>query len=269
MAEALPDKRLIAESFSRAATTYDHAAALQRSVGNNLLARLPAKLTPMHIIDLGCGTGYFSRALASRYRQPVLGLDLAEGMLRHARGLGDELAGWVAADAEALPVRSQSQDLVFSSLALQWCPQLQRALAEAWRVLRPGGCLAFNTLLDGSLYELREAWRAVDDLIHVNRFMPLAELESLLGAAGFSDWSCEVEQPVLHYPQLIELTRELKALGAHNINPGRPAGLTGRAGLRTLTAAYDHFRTEQGLPASWQVAQILMFKGTDSSGEPV
>lgn len=269
MADAMPDKRLVAESFSRAATTYDQAAELQRRVGGNLLARLPADFAPVDIIDLGCGTGYFSRALATRCQQPVLGLDLAEGMLRHAREHSPEQAGWVAADAEALPLRSESQDLIFSSLALQWCPQLQLALAEAWRVLRPGGCLAFNTLLEGSLHELREAWRAVDDHVHVNRFMPRVELEALLGAAGFATWGYEVEQHVLYYPRLAELTRELKALGAHNINPGRPNGLGGAVRLRKLTAAYDRFRNEQGVPASWQVAQVLMFKEAAAQGEPV
>lgn len=260
MVEATPDKRLVAESFSRAAATYDQAAALQRSVGSNLLDRLPTTFAPVDIIDLGCGTGFFSRALAACYQQPVLGLDLAEGMLRHARQHSPGQTGWIAADAEALPLRSESQDLVFSSLALQWCPQLGLALSEAWRVLRPGGCLAFNTLLEGSLYELRAAWREVDDFIHVNRFMSLADLESLLGAGPFSDWRCEREQHVLYYPKLTELTRELKALGAHNINPGRPGGLGGAARLRRLTAAYERFRTAQGLPASWQVAQVLMFK---------
>lgn len=260
MVDATPDKRLVAESFSRAARTYDQAAELQRRVGGNLQARLPADFAPRDIVDLGCGTGYFSRSLATHYQRPVLGLDLAEGMLRHARQHSPGQAGWVAADAESLPLRSASQDLIFSSLALQWCPQLQLALAEAWRVLRPGGCLAFNTLLDGSLYELREAWRAVDDHVHVNRFKPLNDLQNLLGAAGFADWRCEVEQHVLYYPKLAELTRELKALGAHNINPGRPGGLGGAMRLRKLTAAYDQFRNEQGVPASWQVAQVLMFK---------
>lgn len=269
MVEAVLNKRLVADSFSRAAATYDQAAALQRRVGGNLLARLPAGSAPRNIVDLGCGTGYFSRALKGHYQQSVLGLDLAEGMLRHARQQSPGLAGWITADAEALPLRNTSQDLIFSSLALQWCPQLELALAEAWRVLRPGGCLAFNTLLEGSLFELREAWRAVDDFVHVNRFMPLAELEGLLGAAGFADWRCEVEQHVLYYPRLGGLTQELKALGAHNVNPGRPEGLGGTARLRKLNAAYEAFRTEQGLPASWQVAQILMFKGADIQRESV
>lgn len=260
MAEALPDKRLVAESFSRAASTYDQAAAFQRAVGAHLLGRLPSGFVPEDIVDLGCGTGHFSRALSACYQQPVLGLDLAEGMLRHAREHSPQQRGWVVADAEALPLRSESQDLIFSSLALQWCPQLPLALGEAWRVLRPGGVLAFNTLLEGSLHELREAWRAVDDHVHVNRFTPPEELRTMLAEAGFADWRCEVEQHVLHYPQLGELTRELKALGANNRNPGRPTGLGGTARLRRLTAGYERFRTAEGLPASWQVAQIIMYK---------
>lgn len=260
MSELLPDKQRVAQSFSRAAATYDQAAAFQRRVGNNLLARLAADLCPVDVVDLGCGTGYFTRALAERYAIAPLGLDLAEGMLRHARLSGPIASHWIVADAEALPLVSESQDLVFSSLALQWCPDLALVLSEAYRVLRPGGCLAFNTLLHGSLQELRESWRTVDGFVHVNRFTPMEKLQSKLAAAGFADWRCELETHVMHYQRLGELTQELKAIGANNINPGRPGGLTGRARLRQLTAAYEQFRTPQGLPASWQVAQILMFK---------
>lgn len=267
MSEAAINKKLVADSFSRAAATYDQAAAFQRSAGNNLLARLPMQLEADDIVDLGAGTGYFTRALTQRFAVPVAGLDLAEGMLRFARqGSGPEHRlltehpRWVVADAEALPLRPASQDLIFSSLALQWCPDLASALREAKQALRPGGCLAFNTLVEGTLCELQRAWQAVDGYVHVNRFMPKVELHLLLDNAGFVDWRCEVETHVLRYEQLGELTRELKALGAHNLNQGRPGGLTGRARLRALTQAYETFRQPEGLPATYQVAQILMFK---------
>lgn len=260
MNQPLFDKRQVADSFGRAAATYDQAAAFQRRVGHNLMARLPADLQPQALVDLGCGTGYFTRVLASHYGRPVLGLDLAEGMLRHARQQpsAPPAAGWIAADAEALPLRGGSQDLLFSSLALQWCNDLPQALAEARRVLRAGGIMAFSTLVEGSLAELRDSWQQVDGYVHVNRFSPRRFLQQVLEASGFAEVHCEIETHVMHYPQLSVLTRELKALGAHNINPGRPGGLTGRARLQALTAAYERFRTDQGLPASWQVAQILL-----------
>ncbi|PAU89814.1 malonyl-[acyl-carrier protein] O-methyltransferase BioC [Pseudomonas sp. WN033] len=260
MPEAVIDKQQVASSFGRAAATYDQAAAFQRQVGHNLLERLPAAWQPEHVVDLGCGTGYFTRALAQRYSVPVAGLDLAEGMLRFAREQGETGHGWIAADAEALPLRDESQDLIFSSLALQWCPDLGKALAEARRALRPGGRLALTTLVEGSLSELRAAWQAVDGFVHVNRFMPEAHLRDCLASAGFAGLSCDIETHVLHYPQLSGLTHELKALGAHNINPGRPGGLTGRARLRALTEAYESYRQPQGLPATYHVAQVQLYK---------
>ena len=113
------DKQAVAASFSRAATTYDQVAELQRSVGSNLLARLPESLEVERLADLGCGTGYFTRALSARFGQPVLGLDIAEGMLRYARAQGPVSSSWIVADAEALPLRADSRQLLFSSLALQ------------------------------------------------------------------------------------------------------------------------------------------------------
>lgn len=263
MSAAVIDKRQVAASFSRAAGTYDQVAELQRNVGNNLLARLPLRLQAEQLVDIGCGTGYFTRALAQRFARPALGLDIAEGMLRYAREHSPADMAWLAADAEALPLRSASQDLLFSSLALQWCPQLPLALSEAYRVLRPGGCMAFNTLVEGTLAELRDAWQVVDGFVHVNRFMPLGQLQQMLAEAGFAQWHCEVEAHVLHYGQLSELTYELKALGAHNLNAGRPCGLTGRARLRALTAAYETQRQATGLPATYQVAQVILYKGLD------
>ena len=62
----LPDKRQVAASFSRAAASYDSVAALQRAVADALLARLPVDLRPQRWLDLGCGTGYCTRALAQQ-----------------------------------------------------------------------------------------------------------------------------------------------------------------------------------------------------------
>lgn len=99
---ALPDKRQVAASFSRAATSYDSVAELQRDVGQQLLDRLPASIMPERWMDLGCGTGYFTRALGTRFGEVTgLALDIAEGMLNHARPQGGA-AHFIAGDAERL-----------------------------------------------------------------------------------------------------------------------------------------------------------------------
>jgi malonyl-CoA O-methyltransferase len=75
----LPDKRQVAASFSRAAASYDSVAALQRAVGVSLLAQLPEDLAPSRWLDLGSGTGYFSRVLGERFaRATGVAVDIAE-----------------------------------------------------------------------------------------------------------------------------------------------------------------------------------------------
>jgi len=256
----LPDKRQVAASFSRAASSYDAVAELQRAVGTALVERLPVGLRPARWLDLGCGTGYFSRVLARRFPSGEgVALDIAEGMLRHARPLGGA-GGFIAGDAECLPLCDASADLIFSSLALQWCEDFSSVLSEARRVLRPGGVLAFSSLCSGTLQELRDSWQAVDGFAHVNRFRPLGAYRQLCADSGLRLERLEVEPQVLHFAELRQLTSELKALGAHNLNPGRPGGLTGRARIRALIDAYEQFRTPSGLPATYQVVYGILRK---------
>ncbi|MBF4302862.1 methyltransferase domain-containing protein, partial [Vibrio anguillarum] len=62
----LLDKAAIAHSFSRAAKHYDVHAAFQRDVGYRLLDKMPRNLAGKRVLDLGCGTGYFSEQLRRR-----------------------------------------------------------------------------------------------------------------------------------------------------------------------------------------------------------
>lgn len=257
---ARPAKQQVAASFSRAAASYDSVAQLQRDVGNALLARLPVAMAPQRWVDLGSGTGYFSRALAARFPATTgVAVDIAEGMLRHARPLGGA-AHFVLGDAERLPLASASVDVIFTSLAVQWCGDFTAVLSEAERVLRPGGVLAFASLCQGTLRELGASWRQVDGAVHINRFRAFSQYQSLCGASGLQVAHLAQVAQVLHYPDVRSLTHELKALGAHNLNPGRPGGLTGRARLAGLLSAYEAFRQPQGLPATYQVVYGVLEK---------
>nr|WP_314478042.1 malonyl-ACP O-methyltransferase BioC [uncultured Pseudomonas sp.] len=258
---ALPDKRQVAASFSRAAASYDSVAALQRAVGMNLLAALPTAFKPSCWLDLGSGTGHFSRVLAERHVSAHgIAVDIAEGMLRHARHRADGAQAYIVGDAERLPLAQGSVDLIFSSLAVQWCSHFALVLEEASRVLRPGGLLAFSSLCAGTLEELRGSWQAVDGQVHVNRFRRFAEYERSCATSALQVLELRQSAHVLHYADVRTLTHELKALGAHNLNPGRPAGLTGRARVQGMLQAYEAYREPQGLPATYQVVYGILRK---------
>lgn len=257
------DKRSVAASFSRAAPTYDGAASLQRAVCTRLLsACTPAG---QRVLDLGCGTGAGSRRLAALGAE-VLGLDLAEGMLRHARAQIPSTQYWLCGDAENLPLAGASVDGVFSSLSAQWCEDPDALFSELARVLRPGGWCAIATLGPATLEELRQTWASVDGHARVNEFPSRSALQTAWQAAGLhcSEW--REERRVLHYPDVFALSRELKDLGAHNLNQGRPAGLQGRRRFQAWQAAYEALREVNGLPASYQVWYLQLNKPDEQAG---
>ena len=255
-------KRDVADSFSRAARVYDSVAQLQRDVGEELLRRLDTlDLQPQVVLDLGSGTGYCCPALKRRF--PVAdyyGLDIAEGMVAYARGQQQQARGWLVGDAEALPLARDSVDLVFSSLAVQWCYRPQLLFAELARVLRPGGFCVFTSLGPCTLRELRAAWAAVDDHQHVNQFLPVAALQSAASGVPDVHLSLDTHQFCMHYQRVGDLLNELKTLGAHNMNRDRPSGLTSRRTLQGMLQAYERWREEGLLPASYDVVFGVMEK---------
>jgi|TARA_B110000116_G_scaffold61326_1_gene52409 malonyl-CoA O-methyltransferase len=248
------DKKQVAASFGRAASSYDNAAHLQRDIGSELLRQIPCDLKPQVVVDLGCGTGYFSDALRRRFpAAKIIALDLAEGMLQFAQRQRELSAAYLCADAESLPLQTGCVDLIFSSLAIQWCENLRVLFSELQRVLSPNGHALLATLGPETLSELRHAWRQVDDYVHVNQFASNIALTEAIAAENFSSAEIVCETRTLRYEKLQQLTRELKAIGAHNINRGQSQGLMGRAGIDKFRSAYETFRSEGKLPATYEV----------------
>lgn len=256
------DKKAVAASFSRAAASYDAVAGLQRTVALELIEQVGAAAGD--VLDLGCGTGFVTARIAAQARA-VYALDLAEGMVAYGRTHhARDSVHWLCGDAENLPLADESVDGVVSSLALQWCENLNAVFAELQRVLRPGGQAWLATLGPDTLGELRTAWRAVDSRVHVNRFASRDLIEQTLRRSGLTLEQWRERNIVLEYAELRQLTHELKALGAHNVNKGRPDGLSGRARAQQFALAYERQRNANGhLPASYQV-WFLRLRKTDA-----
>ena len=252
------DKADLAERFGKAAQAYDSYAVLQREVGEHLLTLLPQQQFAV-TMDLGCGTGYFLPALA-KCSDMVLGVDLAAGMLGQA-AMRKSGATLFCGDAEKLPVAAGSLDLIYSTLALQWCASLPQALAEAFRALRPGGCFAFATLIDGSLSELRDAWRDVDHQDHVNPFIRRETLQYLCDACGFKASGWQERQHRLNFSSLHELLMSLKGIGASQVTGHKSGGLGGRNRLHLLEEAYKKRQSSCGeLPLSYEVCYGVLIR---------
>jgi len=256
------DKRQVRRSFENAASSYDHAAVLQREVATRALERLElVRIDPSVIVDAGSGTGVALPALHQRYpRATLVALDIAFAMLQKSRA---RIPGWkrwsglskrvfVCGDNERLPLQASCVDMLWSNLSFHWTNDLTALFGECRRILTPGGLLMFTTFGPDTLKELRTAW-AVDTNIHVNRFIDMHDIGDMMVAAGFSDPVMDMEYLTVTYNDIRALMRELKAVGAHNVAIGRSRGLTGKYSFRQIEMRYESLRQSGRLPATFEV----------------
>jgi malonyl-CoA O-methyltransferase len=248
----------VARSFGRAAQTYDGVAELQRKIGRALMGRLTPLSSDAVVLDLGAGTGFFARQLAAMSDGGrVIALDIAEPMLRQAKSGFEGFT--VVGDAEAMPIRTGSVDLVFSNMCIQWCQSPERLFAELRRILKPHGTVVFSTFGPRTLDELRRAWAAGDDYDHVIGFRSAAEIERALVSAGliWSEKAFWLE--CCPYPDVLALMRELKELGARNASGNRLRTMTGKGRLAAMIAAYP--RNDKALEGGGIVATFEVLGG--------
>jgi demethylmenaquinone methyltransferase/2-methoxy-6-polyprenyl-1,4-benzoquinol methylase len=210
---------LVRAVFDDVAPSYDLMNDLM-SVGIHRLwkATLIGRLQPrpdMRLLDLGGGTGDIAFRFKAKGGGPVVVCDINREMLAVGRDRAIDrgmLSGidWVCGDAEILPFPDRSMDAVTIAFCLRNVTHIDRALAEARRVLRPGGrflCLEFSHMVVPGLKALydrysftvlpwlgekvagnRDAYQYLVESIR--RFPPQAELAAMMATAGFGqiDW---------------------------------------------------------------------------------
>jgi len=111
----------------------------------------------------------------------------------------------------------------------------------------------FSTFGPDTLKELRQVFATVDSYPHVNAFVDMHDLGDQLVQAGFGDPVMDMEIITVTYADLKSLLLELKAIGAHNVLPGREKGLMGRRRWERLVAEYDKLRRDGRLPSTYEV----------------
>ena len=125
-------------------------------------------------------------------------------------------------------------ELVLANLVLPWC-RPDRVFGEVARVLTEGGAVLFATLGPDSLQEVRAAFAAVDDRIHVHAAFDMHDLGDLALAAGLAEPVLDVDRIEVTYARRRRRwSGTCAAVGAVNVAGGRRRSLTGRGALAGL-----------------------------------
>lgn len=202
---------------------YKEASVLAREVGEEMIARLEwMTLKPRVIVDLGCGTGDLSARLQAHYKEAqVIGIDLSEAMINHARQNNTQLS-CVCANAASLPFADQSVDLLFANLMFPWVQDISSLLKECHRVLRTDGLLMFSALGPDTFKE----WQNVFESGDLPFLIDMHDAGDLLLKHNLADPILDVNYYTLSYRDQSQLLDELLITGMLSKLPDESANNT-------------------------------------------
>ena len=138
------------------------------------------------ILDLGCGTGRYSAALAAYFRARVVGVDPSEKMLAEARRKSGDDVAFLRGSGEAVPLPDATVDMVFISMVFHHFEDPRRAAEECHRVLRKAGvlCLRAAVMDRANAYPYVPFFPRTQSLLASN-LPSLLFIETTFRAAGF------------------------------------------------------------------------------------
>jgi malonyl-CoA O-methyltransferase len=226
------DKETIRKNFSRFAASYDTYSGIQLRAGARLI-KLTTPARCAEILDIGCGTGNYTRLLRDKFpAAKIKAIDISERMINIAKrklfGSGVE---FIVADAEEINL-IEGFDLITSNACLQWFADPETALKNYSNILNAGGTISFSVFGPATFRQLHQA---IADLF---------KKKISISSTFFFSWDrlSEILEKYFHrihieeqlfgesYVSLRQLLNTIKYTGT------RGAGLNGRAlGKRQLT----------------------------------
>ncbi len=234
------------------------SSLLQREVADRLFERLDyIRLNPEVILDLGARRGYSTERLEQRYpAAQVLALDPAEYLGVRSESSRSQI---ICAAWEALPLRAQSVDLIYSNLSLQHLPDPGFCLQELQRILKPGGLLLLTSLGPDSLKELRTSFLSIDAHPRLSSFIDMHHLGDALLASGWQDPVMDMEMITLSYSSVRDIVQDIRANTLFHRHTQQ--GLMSPRAWRRMEKAYARFKLEnQQLPATAEIIYAHAWK---------
>jgi len=256
------DKKFVKRSFNTSAKTYDQYTSIQKSTITELLDQVnPDDFSITRALDIGAGTGNLTEGLIQRFpNSKIFGCDLADAMLVEARKKTGGQGIFCTADAELLPYKNNSFELVVSSFTFQWLNDWSRAMNEIKKVLKPGGTFSFTVFGSKTFFELRQSFKKACVETGYSGGEPLelstrkAGIIKNLLSTGFSDPVIRSYSVIEGYESVYSLIKSIRGMGAKNASNKRNRTPGVRTTLEKMVQIYEKdFKKENRIPATFEI----------------
>ncbi|ESK86805.1 putative methyltransferase c20orf7 mitochondrial-like isoform 1 [Moniliophthora roreri MCA 2997] len=231
------------------------------------------------ILDLGSGSGHFAKLLDPASTQKCIMLDSSEKSLhRDPDSMFEVQVERVHADEENLlkTVERDSQEAIVSCLSLHWVNDLPGVLVQIKEALKPDGLFLGAMFGGDTLFELRTSLQLaqVDReggiSPHISPMTDSRDVSNLLGRAGLTLLTVDVDEVKVNYPSMWELVEDLQSMGESNAILGRRPFIH-RDTLAAASAIYKelHGNEDGSVPATFQIIFMIGWKPAPSQPKPL
>jgi malonyl-ACP O-methyltransferase BioC len=247
-----PDfEQRVIESFSKHVKTYDRNAQLQRSMAERLAALIPNPFA-QKILEIGCGTGMFTRHLLARSPSSIILNDIAPLMIDHLKSHLEvpPNSKFLAGNAERIQIPKVK--LIAGNAVFQWFQNPQSTLQRFHSALEKEGYLAFSTFGPKTLEEFRKSAQ-FEGPTHLHS---QKKWKTLLTQAGFELLTFQTETRQIFFQNTQGLIKNLQQIGA------APIRILKSGELRQLIRDYDReYSSSQGVYTNWELFYFFARKG--------
>lgn len=267
------NKQLIQKHFSQAAGTYDQYATIQKTMAQELLRsieELNLMTTSKSILEIGCGTGYFTQLMIQALRKHKIAMlpeiiitDISGEMLQACqKNISSILSAnnsvhFMQADGEIISLASPV-DIIVSNATFQWFQDLDKSLACLRKNLHQNGWLFFTTFGESTFQELHHSFKYVlGEGWHLGqKFISGLELENMMVANNFKDCKIIKDYHRQYFPGVQDFFTSIKKVGASNacLPCHGKNNYIGKKHYREILNYYqNNYQTNQGVYCTYEV----------------